>query len=404
MNLENCNKDKLYLIALSGGPDSMALLDMLYQKKYSLIVCFVNYHHRNNVEEEQEMVVNYVKKLNYKLEIKNCFYQEKDGNFENWARIERYIFFKEMVNKYHADGCFVGHHQDDLIETYLLQKQRGYVSYYGLKHINNIKDVKIIRPLLDYKKIDLLNYCKENKIPFSIDYTNDDINLKRNYLRKNIINNLNDNERKDILKKINLENQRINQINQKIDTFIDGNEINLDNINELNEEEFSRLIFKFVNNYIELELSINRLKEIKNQLKKNGNVIIDLNDEYKLIKEYNKLSIINNLKYHYLIKVEKPTIIENEFIYFDLLTNPNKFYIKKDSYPLTITIVDKNKKIKIGKIHKNINRLLIDEKIPYLKRLYWPMIVNNKNEIIFIPRKDFDEDNLFIVKTKKNMI
>lgn len=404
MNLENCNKDKLYLIALSGGPDSMALLDMLYQEKYSLIVCFVNYHHRNNVEEEQEMVVNYVKKLNYKLEIKNCFYQEKDGNFENWARIERYIFFKEMVNKYHADGCFVGHHQDDLIETYLLQKQRGYVSYYGLKHINNIKDVKIIRPLLDYKKIDLLNYCKENKIPFSIDYTNDDINLKRNYLRKNIINNLNDNERKDILKKINLENQRINQINQKIDTFIDGNEINLDNINELNEEEFSRLIFKFVNNYIELELSINRLKEIKNQLKKNGNVIIDLNDEYKLIKEYNKLSIINNLKYHYLIRVEKPTIIENEFIYFDLLTNPNKFYIKKDSYPLTITIVDKNKKIKIGKIHKNINRLLIDEKIPYLKRLYWPMIVNNKNEIIFIPRKDFDEDNLFIVKTKKNMI
>lgn len=377
---------------------------MLYQEKYSLIVCFVNYHHRNNVNEEQEMVINYVKKLNYKLEIKDCFYQEKDGNFENWARIERYMFFKEMLNKYHAEGCFVGHHQDDLIETYLLQKQRGYVSYYGLKHINVIKGVKIIRPLLAYKKIDLLNYCKENKIPFSIDYTNDDINLKRNYLRKNIINNLNDNDRKDILIKIDLENQKIEQINQKIDTFINDNEINLDKINELNEEEFSRLIFKFVNKYIDLELSINRIKEIKNQLKKNGNVIIDLNNEYKLIKEYNKLSIINNLKYFYSIKVDKPSIVENEFIYFDLLTNPNKFYIKKDSYPLTIKIVDKNQKIKIGNIHKNINRLLIDEKIPYLKRLYWPMIVNNKNEIIFIPRKDFDEDNLFIVKTKKNMI
>lgn len=404
MNLESCNKDKLYLIALSGGPDSMALLDMLYQEKYSLIVCFVNYHHRNNVDEEQEMVVNYVKKLNYKLEIKDCFYQEKNGNFENWARIERYMFFKEMLNKYHAEGCFVGHHQDDLIETYLLQKQRGYVSYYGLKHINVIKGVKIIRPLLAYKKIDLLNYCKNNNIPFSIDYTNDDINLKRNYLRKNIINNLNDNDRKDILIKIDLENQKIEQINQKIDTFINDNEINLDKINELNEEEFSRLIFKFVNNYIDLELSINRIKEIKNQLKKSGNVIIDLNNEYKLIKEYNKLSIINNLKYFYSIKVDKPSIVENEFIYFDLLTNPNKFYIKKDSYPLTIKIVEKNQKIKIGNIHKNINRLLIDEKIPYLKRLYWPMIVNNKNEIIFIPRKDFDEDNLFIVKTKKNMI
>ena len=256
------------------------------------------------------------------------------------------------------------------------------------KHINVIKGVKIIRPLLAYKKIDLLNYCKNNNIPFSIDYTNDDINLKRNYLRKNIINNLNDNDRKDILIKIDLENQKIEQINQKIDTFINDNEINLDKINELNEEEFSRLIFKFVNKYIDLELSINRIKEIKNQLKKSGNVIIDLNNEYKLIKEYNKLSIINNLKYFYSIKVDKPSIVENEFIYFDLLTNPNKFYIKKDSYPVPALF---------DLIQKN-------EKIPYLKRLYWPMIVNNKNEIIFIPRKDFDEDNLFIVKTKKNMI
>ena len=78
--------------------------------------------------------------------------------------------------------------------------------------------------------------------------------------------------------------------------------------------------------------------------------------------------------------------------------------IKKDSYPLIIRNVEKDRKIKIGSINKSVSRLLIDEKVPYLKRLYWPEIVNNKGEIIFVPRKSQDEKKLYIVKDKISMI
>ena len=50
------------------------------------------------------------------------------------------------------------------------------------------------------------------------------------------------------------------------------------------------------------------------------------------------------------------------------------------------------------KMYKKVNRLLIDAKIPYTKRLYWPEIVNNKGEVIFIPRTCEDENGLFVVK------
>ena len=91
-------------------------------------------------------------------------------------------------------------------------------------------------------------------------------------------------------------------------------------------------------------------------------------------------------------------IIDNQFIYFNLIDNPQLFYIKDDSYPLTIQIAKGNDKLKIGKITKTVNRLWIDAKIPLTQRLYWPKIVNNKGEIIFVPRQSSDVNGLYIVK------
>lgn len=396
--------DKLYLIALSGGPDSMALLTMLKEQHYSLVVCFVNYHHRTNALQEQLMVENYVNSLGYPLEIEHCYYHKKDGNFENWAREQRYSFFYRMMKKYHAEACFVGHHQDDLLETYLLQKKRGYVSYYGLKEEVMIKKVKIIRPLLNYSKKELLEYCQNNHIPYSYDYTNEDISLKRNFIRHKVLLDYSPDEKIKLLEEIKNNNEKLININKKIDRLI-SNELNVEVFNTLSIEEQDRLLFCFINRFVEIPLSKNRLKEIRQKLlTKEGNVIFSLNESYQIIREYRSLNVVKKESYNYSIIVEAPCVIENDYIKMDLATNPQKFFIKEDSYPLTIKNVEKDKKVKIGKIHKSINRILIDEKIPYLKRLYWPMIVNNKGEIIFIPRKEVDEDGLFVVKMQKNMI
>lgn len=145
--------------------------------------------------------------------------------------------------------------------------------------------------------------------------------------------------------------------------------------------------------------------DIKKQISSlDGNKDISLNEDYSLIKEYSSLKLVKNDMYKYYVVVEKPMIIENKYIYFDLISDPSTFYIKKDSYPLIIRNVEKDRKIKIGSINKSVSRLLIDEKVPYLKRLYWPEIVNNKGEIIFVPRKSQDEKKLYIVKDKISMI
>lgn len=396
--------NKVYLLALSGGPDSMALLTMLKEQNYSLVVCFVNYHHRINALEEQKMVENYVKSLNYPLEIEHCYYQKNDGNFENWAREKRYSFFSRMMKKYQAEACFVGHHQDDLLETYLLQKKRGYVSYYGLKEEVIIKNVKIIRPLLMFSKKDLLSYCQNNSIPYSYDYTNADTSLKRNYVRHNILSNYSYEEKKNLLAEIKSENEKLIEINKKVNSLL-SNELNIEVFNTLSIEEQDRLLFLFINRFVDISLSRNRLNEIKRKLFNiEGNAVFSLNESYQIVREYRSLNVVKKGLYNYSIIVETPCIIENDYIKMDLVSNPQKFFIKEDSYPLIIKNVEKNQKVKIGKIHKSINRILIDEKIPYLKRLYWPMIVNNKGEIIFIPRKEVDEDGLFVVKSQKNMI
>lgn len=402
MEIKKYPHDKLYLVAVSGGPDSMALLSLLKDSNYQVIVCFVNYHHRNNVDEEQKMVEDYVRSLSYRLEIKHCYFDNSD-NFENWAREQRYDFFAEMMKKYQAESCFVGHHLDDLIETYFLQLERGYVNYYGLKEQVSIKGVEIIRPLLKYSKASLLDYCQTYNIPYSYDYTNEDISLKRNYLRHRVLKDISDLDKDKILLEIAQKNQQIDLINKKIEKLL-SDELNINDFNKLSLEEQDRLIFRYVNKFSNLTLSKKRIGEVKRKLLKKGNVVIDLDDNYQLIKEYDSLNLVKKELYNYCIVVNEPTIIENDYIKFDLVSAPKKFFIKSDSYPLAIRNASKGEKIKIGKIHKSINRILIDEKIPYLKRLYWPEIVNNKNEIIFVPKRDIDEDGLFIVKSKKNML
>ena len=150
MQYENKNK---YVVAVSGGTDSMALLSMMLEKKCSLVVAFVNYHTRKESDKEEDMVKSFCALHNVKCYVKDAYSSSKKGNFEAWARDVRYAFFKEVYTKEKASSLIVAHHKDDLIETYLMQKKRGaIVSYYGIKETTTINAMKVARPLLSYRK------------------------------------------------------------------------------------------------------------------------------------------------------------------------------------------------------------------------------------------------------------
>ena len=91
------------LVAVSGGSDSMALLDILYNKGLNLIVCHVNYGFRNSAIRDENIVRRYCLEKKIKLEIlKDIKYDKKEGNFENWARVITYNSLNSLPEETHA--------------------------------------------------------------------------------------------------------------------------------------------------------------------------------------------------------------------------------------------------------------------------------------------------------------
>lgn len=182
-------KNNTYLAAVSGGPDSMALLD-IYKKQIS-IVCHVNYHWRIDSDNDEKIVRQYCKKNKIKccvLNINpNVYKLEKIKNFENWARQKRYDFFLDISKKNKINKILIGHNLDDFVESVLMQKDRKIFTYfYGIKKINNYSSLKIYRPLINKRKKELEEYCNINNINYSIDSTNSDVLYLRNKWRKKI--------------------------------------------------------------------------------------------------------------------------------------------------------------------------------------------------------------------------
>ena len=243
------------LVAVSGGSDSMALLDMLYKKGEKLIVCHINYGFRESALRDELIVRDYCDKRSIKLEIlKNIKYKREDGNFENWARVIRYNFFKEMYKKYNCDCLYVGHNLDDLLETYFIQKERkSKCDFFGIKEESYMYEMRVKRILLNYSKDELSEYCNSNGVVFGVDETNFDETYLRNNIRHNIIKIMSKEEKLDVVKEIN-------------------------NLNVFKEKE-----------YLVIHNLLNNLKR--------GNNIIDLK-LFKEIDEANKISVI----YYFVIE------------------------------------------------------------------------------------------------------
>lgn len=407
MNIDinyNFDKNKKYVLACSFGPDSMALFDILFKSKCNFIVAFVNYHKRKVSDDEQKRLINYCHQLNIPYEILSVK-KKVTNNFQNYAREIRYNFFKKICKKYNADGLFVGHQQDDLIETYIMQKKRNNrVEYYGIKNISFLKEMKVIRPLLKYTKNELLNYCYENKIPFSIDETNFKFDYLRNKIRNGLVN-LTKEHRKEILCEINKKNHEIyffrTNLNKKIK--INSSKLEIKKLISFKKNEINEIIIQFISFNLNqfkikkhINISINRINEIyKICLSRKKNVMIPITDKICLFKEYNEIVFRKLEKNNYFYIIRKPgKLITNEFI-INFSKNNDK------SYPIIVRPISHNDKIMIGSCFHKVNRFFINWKVPIYFRERWPVFCNLKNEILYVPKYNvnfIDSKSRLIVK------
>lgn len=190
-NLINQN-DKV-LVAVSGGPDSICLLNILYNLKEKLKIEIYVAHVNHLIREEAKGDAEFVKEF---CRSKNIEFFYKEYNIKEKAKIEkisveeagrnaRYEFFEEIAQKYSINKIAIGHNKNDLVETLIMNILRG-TGTQGLKAILN-KNGIYIRPLLDISREKIEEYCEKNNLKPRIDLTNFENNYTRNKIRNIVI-------------------------------------------------------------------------------------------------------------------------------------------------------------------------------------------------------------------------
>lgn len=404
--IKELNDKDYVLVGVSGGPDSFALLDMLYKLNINLIVCNVNYKTRNESDYEEEIVKKYCKSRNIPCFVKVVDYYKK-GNFEEFARVERYNFFKEIYEQYSCKYLAIAHHLNDSLETYILQKKRrNVVKHYGLDYKTKLHNMNVIRPLIDTSKEELLQYCSLNQIEYSIDSTNLDNKYERNKIRNLELSNLNKEEINNLIEKMNNDNFHndlfMNSLKCKYNEIVKNECIDLNAFNLLNEKEKISILYLYLENYLGSylkKISKRRLNDLIIQISNTkGSKSFNLNKEYVLNKEYFKLRIDYRKDVeNYCFILNKDQEIENDI--FRVSKNGNykcEIGAKDEDFPLIIRNYQPGDKIKLKNGSKKISRIFIDKKVPSTIRKKYPVILTKDGIVIFVPKfyKDLERKSL----------
>ena len=410
------------VIGLSGGPDSMCLLNILLSlnKKIKIICAHINHNIREESKEELEFVKNYCKERNLKIE--TTTFEKKSTNTdysEQELREKRYNYFEKIINKHNADYLLTAHHGDDLIETILMRLTRGsnLKGYSGFQTETQKENYKIIKPLIYTTKEKIDEYNKINNIPVVVDNTNFENIYTRNRYRHEILPFLKK-ENPNIHMKYLKFSKELNkyysfvdrQVNQELQKRYKNKILDITNYNELDELFQVKIIENILDSiYIDnLYLITDRHVELIIDIIKNPkpNIEINLPADVRVIKSYNTLKITKKDKkvIEYNILLSDVTAIPNghEIKMLKETKEKNNNYLKLNSKEISLPLRVRNRKngdkmyVKNMDSPKKIKNIFIDEKISKEDRDMYPIVVDNNGEILWIPgikKSKFDSSN-----------
>ena len=409
--LSHKNDSPHFLLAVSGGIDSMVMLDFFVKNQSNLdckiSVCHINHNYHSKSLKMSKIVSNYCNKNN--IELFNIILRKQvlNNNIESQLRKKRYNELEKVRKNISAHYIVTAHHFDDQIETALMRilNSSSLDSIMGIKTLNNI----IFRPLIDISKDEINSYAKKNKIAYGIDPTNNDISLTRNFLRKKIIPLLETIKPNLAIPFKDLEN-KIDDVKDVIDfsinQFMNSEYINIEKgIVYIDKNYFLGLPFLMQINILRIitsekkkfYFSKNLLKEFRAFLRKNvigstklvNNYIINIDREFIILR----MNKVNNNVY---CKVRAGKKVDNENFYFTWNYDKKPDNFSKDSAveyvdaskfdkQLLIRNIDKNDKFTpLGmRGTKKVNDYLSDQKKSLILKSEVLAICNN-DDIVWI--------------------
>ena len=223
------NGDKI-ILAVSGGPDSISMLDILNNIKndknidinFEIIVAHVNHMIREEAIEDEKYVRNFCEEREIEFYSKSIDVQKMANNnkigTEEAGRKARYEFFDEILKKTTSNKIAIAHNRNDSVETVIMHILRGS-GISGLKGIEPRRE-KYIRPLIECERKEIEEYCYENHLKPKIDKTNFDNIYTRNKIRNIVIpyikNEFNENIVKTISRLSELVSEEENYMDKQV--------------------------------------------------------------------------------------------------------------------------------------------------------------------------------------------
>ena len=406
---EKLNNKKV-LLACSTGVDSMVLLDLLlkHANNCQIIISHINHQKRTQSILEEEYIIKYCEEKNIKCYVKKLEHYE-EGNFQEWARIQRYEFFEEIIRKEGIDYLLTAHHADDNLETIIMRllKSSSLKGYAGIEKEIKKEKYSILRPLLNHSKNEIITYAKENNIFYYQDESNFSDDYTRNRIRKSITPILLE-ENPNLYQAINYYSQTILDANQLLEkekvSFI-KNHVLVKNNNELEIIEFSISEYLKLSDYLRVQVLFRILRKyslsrtciddiIKQILSSKNKIVTKINNHLSMIKEYGYIQFVNSTLEEDAFSLE----IYEEGIYnigdnikievnknsCNFITPNGNLWYNIKGLPITIRKRKNGDKIitKMGTI--SISDYLTNKKVPYLKRRNILLLCEKDNVIAIL--------------------
>lgn len=215
-------KDKIVL-GVSGGPDSITMLDILREIReefdFEIVVAHINHMIRKEAIQDEEYVKKYCEKNNIKCFVKRIdvidIANNKKIGTEEAGRLVRYEFFDEVLKQTGSNKIAIAHNKNDKVETIIMHVLRGS-GLSGLKGIEPIRG-NIIRPLIECEREEIEKYCDENRLEPRIDKTNFENDYTRNKIRNIVIPYIEKELNPNIIETID----RLSEVAKKEDRYLE---------------------------------------------------------------------------------------------------------------------------------------------------------------------------------------
>ncbi|MDR3025673.1 tRNA lysidine(34) synthetase TilS [Chryseobacterium sp.] len=301
-NLVHEPENHTYLLAVSGGADSMVLASLfkdlgnkIKDSEFKFQVVHINYKLRGNDSDlDQKTVQDFCEKNHIKFHLYEVSEKDRkpDNSIQLWARELRYTFFKEIQKKEKLEFLVTAHHLNDQLETFIINLSKA-AGINGLSGIPS-NDNSILRPLLNFSKKEIYQFAEQNNIPFREDLSNKKNDYLRNKIRNEIVPMLmetNDhflenfkksslylNQTKDFVQK------QVQEIENRITIFNQNNKILS---KEKLDQESDFVKFEILKNY-----GFNQEEEIPKIFKAENNSSF-FSKEYQLIVNRDELIFID---------------------------------------------------------------------------------------------------------------